>query len=140
MLLDVIVVAAAYGASEVAYFRDAAPAIYWQHFSLFLLLALTVHLVANWVFGLYGRIWRYAGIEEARQVLLSGVTALVILTALRPLWHDVVGLERVPLRVVFVGCAFAIMAMGALRFSSRLFAWQRGTEPRGTPGGGDRQP
>jgi hypothetical protein len=84
-LLDVVVVVAAYGASEVAYFRDRAPAIYWQHFSLFLILALAVHLVANWVFGLYGRIWRYAGIEEARQVLLSAVTSLVVLTALRPL-------------------------------------------------------
>ncbi len=125
-LLDVIAVSAAYGASEVAYFRDRAPAIYWQHFSMFLILALSVHLVANWAFGLYGRIWRYAGIEEARQVLLSAVTSLVILTALRPLWHYI-GLERVPLRVVFVGCAFVTMAMGALRFSSRLFAWQRGT-------------
>jgi FlaA1/EpsC-like NDP-sugar epimerase len=125
-LLDVIVVVAAYGASEVAYFRDRAPAIYWQHFSLFLILALTVHLVANWVFGLYGRIWRYAGIEEARQVLLSALTSLVVLTALRPLWHYI-GLERVPLRVVVVGCAFVTMAMGVLRFHSRLFAWQRGT-------------
>ncbi len=126
MLLDVIAVAAAYGASEVAYFRDRAPAIYWQHFSMFLALALVVHLVANWVFGLYGRIWRYAGIEEARQVLLSAVTSLVVLAAMRPLWQYV-GLERVPLRVVFVGCAFVTMAMGALRFHSRLFAWQRGT-------------
>ena len=38
-----------------------------------------------------------------------------------------VGLERVPLQVIFVGCAFVTMAMGALRFQSRLFAWQRGT-------------
>jgi len=126
MLLDVIAVAAAYGASEVAYFRDRAPAIYWQHFSMFLVLALFVHLVANWVFGLYGRIWRYAGIEEARQVLLSAVTSLIVLTAFRPLWRYI-DLERVPLRVVFVGCAFVTMAMGALRFHSRLFAWQRGT-------------
>ena len=35
--------------------------------------------------------------------------------------------ERVPLQVIFVGCAFVTMAMGALRFQSRLFAWQRGT-------------
>jgi FlaA1/EpsC-like NDP-sugar epimerase len=126
MLLDVIAVAAAYGASEVAYFRDRAPAIYWQRFSMFLVLALFVHLVANWLFGLYGRIWRYAGIEEARQVLLSAVTSLIILTAFRPLWRYI-DLERVPLRVVFVGCAFVTMAMGALRFHSRLFAWQRGT-------------
>lgn|GEM_PF-4457935 len=37
-----------------------------------------------------------------------------------------VDFERVPLQAVFVGCAFVTMAMGALRFQSRLFAWQRG--------------
>jgi FlaA1/EpsC-like NDP-sugar epimerase len=58
--------------------------------------------------------------------LLSALTSLVVLTALRPLWHYI-GLERVPLRVVVVGCAFVTMAMGVLRFHSRLFAWQRGT-------------
>ncbi|HUY22805.1 MAG TPA: nucleoside-diphosphate sugar epimerase/dehydratase [Acidimicrobiales bacterium] len=126
MVLDVVAVVAAYGVAMVTYFRDRPPALYWQHFTLFIVLALVVHLTANWVFGLYGRIWRYAGIEEARQVLLSAVAALVLLAALRPLWR-LVDLERVPLQVVVVGCAFVTMAMGALRFHSRLFAWQRGT-------------
>ncbi len=111
-LLDVIAVAAAYGASEVAYFRDRAPAIYWQHFSMFLVLALAVHLVANWVFGLYGRIWRYAGIEEARQVLLSALTASGRPDALRPLWHYLSAWSGCPCGVVFVGCAFVTMAHG----------------------------
>jgi FlaA1/EpsC-like NDP-sugar epimerase len=126
MVLDAVAVAAAYGVAEVTYFRDRPPALYWQHFMAFLVLALLVHLVGNGVFGLYGRIWRYAGIEEARQVLLSAMAAFVVLVAPRPLWK-MVGVERVPLQVVFVGCAFVTMAMGALRFQSRLFAWQRGT-------------
>src|SRR5579863_4451988 len=126
MVLDVVAVVAAYGVAMVTYFRDRPPALYWQHFTLFLVLALVVHLGGNWVFGLYGRIWRYAGIEEARQVLLSAMASLLILTVLRPLWR-MVDLEYVPLQVVVVGCAFVTMAMGALRFHSRLFAWQRGT-------------
>ncbi len=126
MILDVLAVAAGYGVAEVAYLRDRPPAEYWQHFFLFLILALVVHLGANWVFGLYGRIWRYAGIEEARQVLLSAAVAVILLAAVRPVWR-MIDLERIPLRVVFVGCAFVTMAMGGLRFQSRLFAWQRGT-------------
>jgi FlaA1/EpsC-like NDP-sugar epimerase len=126
MVLDAIAVAAAYGVAEVTYFRDRPPAGYWQHFALFLVLALALHLAGNWIFGLYGRIWRYAGIEEARQVLLSALASLVVLVALRPLWRFL-HLELVPLEVVVVGCAFVTMAMGALRFHSRLFAWQRGT-------------
>ena len=47
-------------------------------------------------------------------------------------WHDVsphqnVRLEEVPLNVVIFGLAFTTMALGALRFHSRLFAWQRGS-------------
>jgi FlaA1/EpsC-like NDP-sugar epimerase len=126
MVLDAVAVVAAYGVAEVTYFRARPPALYWRHFVLFLVLALLVHLAANGAFGLYGRIWRYAGIEEARQVLLSALAAFVVLLLGRPLWH-MVGLERVPLQVIFVGCAFVTMAMGALRFQSRLFAWQRGT-------------
>ena len=130
MLLDAIAVAAAYGVAEVTYYRDRPPAGYWQHYALFLVLALAVHLSANWVFGLYGRIWRYAGIEEARQVLLSAITALVVLVVVvevtQPLWR-LAHTKLVPLQVVIVGCAFVTMAMGALRFHSRLFAWQRGT-------------
>src|SRR6202165_1583283 len=71
MVLDAVAVVAAYGVAEVTYFRARPPALYWRHFVLFLVLALLVHLAANGAFGLYGRIWRYAGIEEARQVLLS---------------------------------------------------------------------
>jgi FlaA1/EpsC-like NDP-sugar epimerase len=126
MVLDSVAVVAAYGVAEVTYFRSQPPAAYWRHFALFLVLALVIHLGANGVFGLYGRIWRYAGIEEARQVLLSALAAFVVLLLGRPLWR-LVDLERVPLQVIFVGCAFVTMAMGALRFQSRLFAWQRGT-------------
>jgi FlaA1/EpsC-like NDP-sugar epimerase len=124
--LDSVAVVAAYGVAEVTYFRDRPPALYWRHFTLFLILALVTHLAANGAFGLYGRIWRYAGIEEARQVLLAALAAFIVLLAGRPLWH-MIDLERVPLQVIFVGCAFVTMAIGALRFQSRLFAWQRGT-------------
>ena len=136
MVLDAVAVLAAYGVAIVTYFRDRPPALYWEHFTLFIVLALVVHLGGNWVFGLYGRIWRYAGIEEARQVMLSSLAAVLILTVLRPLWQ-MVDLEYVPLQVVVVGCAFVTMAMGALRFHSRLFAWQR---PRNVLSGGQRGP
>jgi len=126
MVLDAVAIVAAYGVAEVTYFRDRPPAVYYRHFVLFLILALVLHLASNWAFGLYGRIWRYAGIQEARQVLLSAITTFLVLVAFRPLWR-MAGLERVPLQVVFIGCAFLTMAMGALRFHSRLFAWQRGT-------------
>ena len=79
ILLDSLCVIAGYGLAEVAYFRDRAPAHYWQHFLEFLLVAIVVTIVCNRLFGLYGRMWRHAGADEARQLMLS--TAVV---ALRP--------------------------------------------------------
>ena len=137
LLLDAVAVVATYGIAEVLYFRDHPPAIYWRHFAVFIIVALVVHLSANWVFGLYGRIWRYAGIQEARQVLLSAVTSLLVLAGFKLVWELInkfdhtsmksPPFERVPLVVILVGCTFLTMVMGALRFQSRLFAWQRGT-------------
>lgn len=123
LVIDAVGISVAYGVAEVTYFRDAPPSHYWRHFAAFLVVALVVQLVANHLFGLYGRIWRHAGIEEARQVVMAAAAALAILLVVRLLPGR---LERVPLQVVLIGCTFTTMAMGALRFHSRLFAWQRG--------------
>ena len=88
-------------------------------------MALVVTLVANHVFGLYGRMWRHAGVEEARQLILSAAVVVCVLVALYPLGKRY-GFEHVPVTVIVVGCMFATMGMGVLRFHSRLFAWQRG--------------
>jgi FlaA1/EpsC-like NDP-sugar epimerase len=125
-LLDAICVVAGYSVAQVIYFRDKAPGLYWQHLAAFLLTALVVTLVANHVFGLYGRMWRHAGVEEARQLILSAAVTVAVLAAFYPLGKRA-QFERVPMTVVFVGCMFATLGMGLLRFHSRLFAWQRGT-------------
>ncbi|HEV3282534.1 MAG TPA: nucleoside-diphosphate sugar epimerase/dehydratase [Acidimicrobiales bacterium] len=123
--LDAVCVVAGYSVAQVIYFRDKAPGLYWQHLATFLVTALVVTLVANHVFGLYGRMWRHAGVEEARQLILSAAVIVSVLVALYPLGKGA-QFERVPLTVIVVGCMFATMGMGVLRFHSRLFAWQRG--------------
>jgi FlaA1/EpsC-like NDP-sugar epimerase len=125
MLLDLLCVFAGYGFAEVTYFRDKAPGLYWPHFATFFGLALVVTLVANHIFGLYGRMWRHAGAEEARQLVVSAATTLCVLLLAYPLGR-MARIELVPVSVIVVGCMFATMGMGLLRFHSRLFAWQRG--------------
>ncbi len=126
VLLDAIAVIVAYSTAEIIYFRDTPPAYYAKHFGTFLVLALVLHLSSNRLFGLYGRIWRHAGIEEARQVILSVVLVVTLMVALKPLLVQI-KLDRVPIPVMLLGGTFMTMAMGALRFHSRLFAWQRGS-------------
>ena len=130
LLLDSICVIAGYGLAEVAYFRDRAPAHYWMHFGEFLLFAVVVTLLSNRVFGLYGRMWRHAGADEARQLMLSAAVTLCVLIAFWPIGRAL-RVELVPPIVVVVGCMFASAGMGVLRFHSRLFAWQRGSKRLG---------
>jgi FlaA1/EpsC-like NDP-sugar epimerase len=124
-VLDALCVIGGYSLAEVTYFRDKAPGLYWQYLGAFLLAAVIVTLVANHIFGLYGRMWRHAGVEEARQLILSAAVTVCVLIIIYPLGRRG-GFEHLPLSVIAIGCMFATLGMGVLRFHSRLFAWQRG--------------
>ena len=130
ILLDVAVVLCAYGMAEAASLVDRAPAHYLYKLVLFLAITLTVQLIANWCFGLYGRIWRHAGIEEARNIVLSCVATLCVLTALYPLGFAE-GITRVPILVLPLGCLLTMLGIGVLRFHSRLLGWQRANRGMG---------
>ena len=89
-----------------------------------------MQLFANWRFGLYGRIWRHAGIEEARNIVLSCLTTLAVLTALYPLGFAE-HITRVPFLVLPLGCLLTMLGIGVLRFHSRLLGWQRANRGMG---------
>src|SRR5581483_4687341 len=124
LLLDTVCVVAGYGVAEVAYFRHKAPVHYLEDFSMFLLVAVVVTLLSNRIFGLYGRMWRHAGADEARQLMLSAAVTLCVLVAFWPVGRTL----RVQLVPLVFGCVLASAGMGVLRFHSRLFAWQRGSK------------
>ena len=130
VILDAVSVIIGYGLAEVTYFRDKAPSGYWLHFTEFIAIAVVTSIICNRCFGLYGRMWRHAGADEARQLLLSAATTLTALIAFWPI-GNAMGIELVPPFVVIVGCMFASAGMGVLRFHSRLFAWQRGSKRLG---------
>ena len=130
VLLDAVWVAIGYGLSEVIDFRNSPPNDYSLHLSGFLVIAVIVTIMSNRFYGLYGRMWRHAGADEARQLLLSAATTLCVLIALWPIGNSL-HIVLVPPVVVIIGCMFASTGMGILRFHSRLFAWQRGSKRLG---------
>ncbi|HYT79858.1 MAG TPA: hypothetical protein VEQ37_11485, partial [Actinomycetota bacterium] len=102
--LDVGVVLVAYLAPLVLRFNGSVPRAYWQNFRWFVLVATTVHLLSNYLFGLYGQMWRYASDREARQVVLSGMFAGAVLFF--SAW--LTGRRFVPLSVVILGAALCL--------------------------------
>ncbi len=119
--LDIFLAAAAYALVLFLRFNGPVPRVNWVAFQRFLPLALAVHIGANWVAGLYGQMWRYASIAEARRVLVAGFGSCIVLLGASFLWNS-----HMSRSVIIVGAPLATFFMGGLRFQSRLFAFKRG--------------
>jgi FlaA1/EpsC-like NDP-sugar epimerase len=122
-ILDALIVIPAYLIPMALRYNGGIPEDRWQEFWLVLPVVVLIHLLSNYLFGLYGQMWRYASVQEARRVLLSGATSfLLVLTFVLTTSKD----ERaIPLSVVAFGSAIAMTAFGTIRFQSRLFAFRR---------------
>jgi FlaA1/EpsC-like NDP-sugar epimerase len=97
--------------------HDAHPA---ARIVIILVYAVTIHLGANSAWGLYGRVWRHASIDEARRLVAAGATVSVITAIL-----ILTGAIDIRLSVAISGPGIATFFMGISRFRSRFFAWQR---------------
>jgi FlaA1/EpsC-like NDP-sugar epimerase len=120
--LDVLFIAGTYIVLFLARFEWNPPARYWDHFWVFLPVAIVVTILANWIFGAYGRTWEHASIDEARSVILAGLASGVVLI-LAFSQDD----PRVPLVVLFTAPIVIVFLEGLVRFQARFFAYRRGT-------------
>jgi FlaA1/EpsC-like NDP-sugar epimerase len=125
--LDVAVAVSAYLVPLVLRFEGSVPKRYWESFWLFLPLVVFVHLATNFLFRLYGRVWRYASVEEARRVIAAAATAGTAVVVLAEILGGDGG-RILPLSVVVFGAFLALLGFGGIRFRSRLFAFRRRTE------------
>jgi FlaA1/EpsC-like NDP-sugar epimerase len=123
IMLDLGIVVVSYLAILVLRFDGNVPTRYWQAFWGFVPIVMVIHFLANYLFELYGQMWRYASVQEARRVLLAAVFAGVTVSVL----SGIVGeLRPLPLSVVALGAILAFLGFGAIRFQSRFFALRRG--------------
>jgi FlaA1/EpsC-like NDP-sugar epimerase len=119
-LLDVVFIISAFAAILVLRFDGAVPAAYWARFTVALPVVVTVALAMNWLWGLYGQIWRHASVLEARRIILATVSTGAVLTTAM-----VIGPRLLPLSVVGLGSLLYTVLAGSVRFQSRLFALRR---------------
>jgi FlaA1/EpsC-like NDP-sugar epimerase len=126
VLLDVAVTMVAYLFPLVLRFEGRVPGEYWVDFWSFMPLVVAIHLAMNFLFRLYGHMWRYASIEEARRVIGAAASAGVVIVVL----GEVVGGDGrvLPLSVIVFGAFLSLLGFGAIRFQSRLFAFRRRTD------------
>jgi FlaA1/EpsC-like NDP-sugar epimerase len=125
-LMDATVVVVAYLIALVLRFDGSVPSPYWDHFWKLMPGAALLYLVVNQVFGLYGQMWRYASIQEARRVVVAGAAAAVLMVIVGELVRDET--RPLPLSVIILGATLAPMCFGAIRFQSRIFSVKRRPE------------
>ncbi|MGH2572299.1 MAG: polysaccharide biosynthesis protein [Actinomycetota bacterium] len=123
LLLDLGAIVAAYLGPLALRFDGSVPQLFWINFWAFMPEVTLIHLLANYIFGLYGQMWKYASVREARQVALAGFTAGGVIVGLSAFSGG--GLHVLPLSVVGMGSVLAFLGFGAIRFQNRLFAFRR---------------
>jgi FlaA1/EpsC-like NDP-sugar epimerase len=124
-ILDLAIIVPSYMLPLVLRFDGAVPRGYWRNFLEFMPLVAVVHLLSNYLFGLYGQMWRYASVQEARRVVLAGSIGGALVVGLGVTWNA--GLHALPLSVMVFGAVLSLLGFGAVRFQSRLFSFRRRT-------------
>ncbi len=135
-LVDAFIISLAYIAALVARFADGqgTSATWWEGFWGLLPLIVLVHLVTNVLFGTYGHVWEYASVAEALRVGFASATAGIMLMAGLLIGRDALQAEQpLPLSVIALGAMFTLIGMGAIRFRTRMFSFQRMTAGSSAP-------
>lgn len=97
---------------------------FWGDLALAMPVIAAIHLVANVVSGTYGHVWEHASTSEAMRVVVANTTASALLIGLN--WLVRQGGEfLVPYSVLVVGGLVSLLAMGLVRFRSRLFSFRK---------------
>jgi FlaA1/EpsC-like NDP-sugar epimerase len=122
-VLDAVVVFLSYLLPLSLRFEGNVPGTYWENFWLLVPLFTAIHLAANLALGLYGQMWRYASVREARRVLAASALAGGVVLAIGTSPWD--SARLLPLSVLAFGGALALLLLGAIRFQSRLFGFKR---------------
>ncbi len=126
VVLDLAVVVGCLATLLLARHGGNVPTRYWHGYLMFAPLVGVTFVAAHHFAGLYGRLWRYAGIDEARRLLCAGLASSVVVGVL-----DVVLLYPVALSVAVGSALLATMIVGTTRFQARLFAFHRVRETSG---------
>ncbi|MDJ0953327.1 MAG: nucleoside-diphosphate sugar epimerase/dehydratase [Acidimicrobiia bacterium] len=127
--MDAVTVLVTYAAALGIRAMDAPAAVsdYRLGFVFLLPLIVLVHLVANFIAGVYGHEWEHASFEEAMRLLFASAGAATTLVVGIVFLQRVTGsnLRLLPIGVVVLGSILALGGMGAARFRARMFSFRR---------------
>ncbi|HVC70615.1 MAG TPA: nucleoside-diphosphate sugar epimerase/dehydratase [Acidimicrobiales bacterium] len=122
--LDGAVIVASYGAADLILGRSGGIVSDSANLPLILVAALGAHHLTLHRFGLYRRMWRHAGIVEARDVAMSCADAMALLAVI-VLAGRAVGVGQVSPVVIVLGALLTTLGVEIVRFRTRLATSRR---------------
>lgn len=84
-------------------------------------ISLVIKPIVYYQFGLYRRIWAYASIQELKIIVLAVTTASILVSVVITILSITV-FKEFPRSVLVIDWLLSILAVGGLRFSSRLIS------------------
>jgi FlaA1/EpsC-like NDP-sugar epimerase len=114
-LLDAALTGLAVFVSATVHFTGNIPPPMWDALQLILPITMGLMITCNHFFGLYNRVWRYAGIETAMAVGASTTLALVVAALVGK--YTVAPL---PIAVWYTTWLFCLFALSSSRFFWRI--------------------
>lgn len=121
-IIDAILIVVSYlTAMALRSFDGLVESHWWTTVLISLPAILAVHMTANVLMGIYGHVWEYASISEARRV----ISASAIATTTLVVGSLALDMRPVPLSVLVAGGMLSFIALGAVRFRSRLFSFHK---------------
>jgi hypothetical protein len=106
--VDAGIVVGAYFLVLLYRFDGAVPGKYWSQFRAYLPGIVALHMLANYLFGLYG------AVPRVERVLQAGLAAMVLILATTLMFSE--GSRPLPLGVVLFGGLASLLGFAASRF------------------------
>jgi FlaA1/EpsC-like NDP-sugar epimerase len=131
--LDTAIVATAAFVAITLYYNGAIPEHSWHALQTIVPIAMAMVLGFNYAFGLYNRVWKYAGLETAAAIGFS-VTAALVLAALTSKLLK----TPFPILVWYTTWLFALFAICGTRFAWRFIRASLGVLSNGHANNADK--
>ena len=117
LFLDALAVFACYGLAFLLRFEWQVPRSYQLGFRNTIWALVIAYCAMNAAWGLYGRLWEYAGAPEAVSIAASGTLTSAVIFVIELLMHM---RRHLPLSVVIAGGIFTTGAFVLVRYRHRL--------------------
>lgn len=130
VVLDALIVVVAFHLALLAQFAGRPPAIEMQELWRLLAYGVAAFLLTNLLFGIYHRIWRFAGFSDLLTLVASALVATLTTSVVNSYWLESVGLSP---GTVLLGGFLSLAGLCTLRYRRQLAA---GVLQDWRPGGG----